>query len=285
VTTSNCDGLHINAGMPKNQVWEIHGALDKLQCAAHCNTSFTPVTRPFLNKLKSDEAKRQLVVPRCPKPKCDSCLRPNVMIFGDNMLVGSYLEKQEAAFEKWKARYKLETPARSVEGSITNYSTSEWISSTVDSNWVVIEIGAGTQVPSIRFKASSYGGKSWGLIRVNPSEGECQGETTLTKVGKYIPLVSRSDAALSSLRTALEELEGAPSQHDEGTAKPPVTDDKPSAAAQDDEGSAKPPVTDDEPSAPAQDEEGSSKPQATDDEPTMDEEPGTEEKPAAETVF
>ena len=73
-------------------------------------------------------------------------------------------------------------------------------------NYVVLEIGAGVVVPSIRMEGESLGRKGEGLIRVNPSLNECAAMSSgrwaledLTIGEAYFPLVARSDAALEGL--------------------------------------------------------------------------------------
>jgi hypothetical protein len=70
---------------------------------------------------------------------------------------------------------------------------------------VVLEIGAGVVVPSIRMEGESLGSKGKGLIRVNPSIEECAGMSNgrlmedLPIGEAYLPLVARSDVALKGL--------------------------------------------------------------------------------------
>jgi NAD-dependent SIR2 family protein deacetylase len=88
VTTSNCDQLHVSAGIGADALYEIHGTIGSVQCANMCQNTLYPVDAAFKTKLKDDPAH----VPRC--PLCSYCLRPNVMIFGDDKLVDNELDAQ-----------------------------------------------------------------------------------------------------------------------------------------------------------------------------------------------
>ena len=68
----------------------------------------------------------------------------------------------------------------------------------------MLEIGAGTVVPSIRYQAENEESKArGGLIRINPSAVECA-DTGVDAV-KYIPIVAKSQEALDALVQALDE--------------------------------------------------------------------------------
>lgn len=189
VTTSNCDGLHLeSAGVGLGQTLEVHGALGFLQCSVPCCEKLWEVDSGFMRRLQEEEA----WVPRC--TQCGvACLRPNVMIFNDHAFVPARLEKQEqdaAEFER-----------------------------TFGDNFAVLEIGAGTVVPSIRLKAEALGSKARCLIRINQSAHECAtletddarpdtassgaGTSSSSLTGKYFPLVARAEDALLRLAGAV----------------------------------------------------------------------------------
>ncbi|MBS3781008.1 MAG: NAD-dependent deacylase [Candidatus Thermoplasmatota archaeon] len=71
IITQNIDGLHQRAG--SKNVLEIHGSLNKLICPS-CQKKYD--TRDFLDEIKDDR------IPTC---KCDSFLRPNVVLFGEKL--------------------------------------------------------------------------------------------------------------------------------------------------------------------------------------------------------
>ena len=173
VVTSNCDMLHVRAGAHEARVREIHGSLGLLQCSVPCSQQLYPVDNEILDNLRCDSE----WVPRCPLCK-KACLRPNVMIFGDHALIDSHLDDQEKRYNDFR---------REME----------------DEPIVVLEIGAGTVVSSIRHIAERRAAASacLGLVRINPSQAECeQMETPADALeGKYFPIVEKSTSALKKL--------------------------------------------------------------------------------------
>ena len=81
--TQNIDGLHVRSGSKK--VWEVHGHLRTCHCTV-CKQQ-----HPF------DSIVRQLAesesVPRC--DFCDNMLRPDVVLFGDQMSVAFFEVERE----------------------------------------------------------------------------------------------------------------------------------------------------------------------------------------------
>ena len=78
---------------------------------------------------------------------------------------------------------------------------------------ILIEIGAGTVVPSIRCSAEAYAIEGKGLIRVNPSQEESltsESGCASRLQDKYCPIVARSDVALHAL---LDELARDENEH------------------------------------------------------------------------
>lgn len=182
VKTSNCDMLHVKAGVHPDSVLEIHGSLGRVQCSKPCMNTLYTVEEDFLQRLRDEPD----WVPMCPACK-KHCLRPNVMIFGDGQLVEDALEQQESNFSKFENKFTLRGEKQKVLGH----------------NWVVLEIGAGTVVPSIRCEGEDCGSSGQGLVRVNPSQAECE-ELEISGShndlsGKYFPLVARSNEALGAL--------------------------------------------------------------------------------------
>jgi NAD-dependent SIR2 family protein deacetylase len=190
VQTSNCDMLHERAGMSADAVFEIHGSLGRLQCSDKCCETLYTVDTVFLTRLEQEPD----WVPQC--SKCSSCLRPNVMIFGDGTLVHSEIRRQEANLRQFKKRFEDDSKKKS---------------SLRKGNWVVLEVGAGTVVPSIRFEAEGLAARAdetagGGLVRINPSADECtkmQTRYNECQTRKYYPLVQRSTEALSALANEL----------------------------------------------------------------------------------
>lgn len=174
VVTSNCDSMHARAGMDDEKIQEVHGALSNVQCAKPCSQKTWPV-KDISDALSKKE------VPMCPECK-EWCLRPQVMIFGDDTLVKKRLDDQEKRFEQFLKAHPVE-------------------------QMVVLEIGAGTVVPTIRNMGGSFM-KEATLIRVNPGEEECTqtDEIYMLMLGfkteapeSYCPIQAKSDEALEAL--------------------------------------------------------------------------------------
>jgi len=137
VFTSNVDGHFQEAGFAHDCVTECHGSIHHLQCFTGCGQpawpadDFTPVVDAQNCRLLSD-------FPKC--PECGGLARPNIMMFGDWDWDGTRTTQQSARLDAWIAR--LQRP-------------------------VVVEIGAGTSIPTVRMYGEELGCP---LIRINPME-------------------------------------------------------------------------------------------------------------------
>ena len=142
VFTSNVDGQFQRAGFSPDRVVECHGSMLYLQCAAPCSDELWGVGGL---EVAVDETTFRA---RPPLPTCLACgstARPNVLMFGDWLWVPRRTAVQEERFRTWLDR--LEGPP------------------------AVVEIGAGTAVPTVRLTsehlAREHGGR---LVRINPRE-------------------------------------------------------------------------------------------------------------------
>jgi NAD-dependent SIR2 family protein deacetylase len=189
VVTSNCDGLHESAGVSQDALYECHGSLARLQCSEPCSNEMWPADAVFLKQLRENPG----YVPICPRCK-SACLRPNVMIFGDGQLVEDVLTQQVARQVKFCEKFSIEetsnvanggdqaeavaaagaAAAATIKTNTSNKKKSQQL------NCVVLEVGAGTVVPSIRCTAEALGAQGQGLVRVNPSHVECEKMESLT---------------------------------------------------------------------------------------------------------
>ena len=148
VFTSNVDGHFQTAGFGGEQVIECHGSLHHLQCTEPC--SGTIWSADALEVTVDEESFRaSSVLPEC--PRCGALARPNVLMFGDWGWVPARTSDQENRFETWLAE---------VSGC----------------SLVIVELGAGTAVPTVRMTsertASHLGGT---LVRINPREPRVPG--------------------------------------------------------------------------------------------------------------
>jgi NAD-dependent SIR2 family protein deacetylase len=143
VFTSNVDGQFQKAGYDSERIVECHGSIHHLQCT-RCDAgiwSAEGVEVPI-----DAERFRALTWPRC--PRCGATARPNILMFGDWGWEASRTEAQEERFEDFLQRLIVRR-----------------------SSLVIVEIGAGTAVPTVRLTgeriARQQGAK---LIRLNPRE-------------------------------------------------------------------------------------------------------------------
>ncbi|SNS13485.1 NAD-dependent protein deacetylase, SIR2 family [Noviherbaspirillum humi] len=134
VFTSNVDGHFGRAGFDEERVVECHGSIHFLQCSRPCAEDIWPAKMD----VEVDESRCRLLspLPRC--PRCDAVARPNILMFGDGEWLGRRTAAQSARLQQWLRR--VGRP-------------------------LVIELGAGTAVPTVRRLGEAIGSR---LIRINP---------------------------------------------------------------------------------------------------------------------
>lgn len=141
VYTSNVDGQFAAAGYDAARTYECHGSIHHLQCLEPCHDAIWSADG-FVPDVDVAECRLRGAPPAC--PRCGGLARPNVLMFGD----WSWIESRAAA----QAR-RLESWLRDCERPL------------------VIELGAGTAVPSVRnFAARVVQSRGGRLVRVNPRE-------------------------------------------------------------------------------------------------------------------
>ncbi len=143
VVTSNVDGQFQKAGFMEERILEVHGSIHRLQCTRPCSTAV------WENKeiIPVDFATmRALHVPKC--INCGATARPNILMFGDWTWVSGSIDLLEERFVQFLADHQHEP-------------------------LTVIEMGAGTAIPTIRHTSERLGRrKEVTVIRINPREGE-----------------------------------------------------------------------------------------------------------------
>lgn len=141
VYTSNVDGQFQKAGFHPGAIAEIHGSIHHLQCTELCTEDI------WANQesVEVDESTmRSRNVLRC--PRCGAVARPNILMFGDLAWAPYRGFEQKKLFDAFLA---------SNRGRRT----------------VVIELGAGTAIPSVRRLSELIQASDRGtLVRVNPRE-------------------------------------------------------------------------------------------------------------------
>ncbi|MFO1065485.1 MAG: Sir2 family NAD-dependent protein deacetylase [Pirellulales bacterium] len=151
VVTSNVDGQFQKAGFDDQAILEVHGTIHQLQCTRPCCediTSYDTWTPDI------DEANVRCLnePPLC--ARCGRIARPNILMFNDGQWLSHRSDEQAGRFQTW---LQLAT----------------------DSNLVVIELGAGKAVTTIRSlsesllragRQSTQKDRSVTLIRINPRD-------------------------------------------------------------------------------------------------------------------
>ena len=141
VFTSNVDGQFQCAGFDPALVHECHGSIHHWQCMLPCCAAIWPAADAALDV---DEAQCLLrgAPPAC--PHCGGMARPNVLMFGDGQWLSQRSDRQAAALARFLSAARRP---------------------------VVLEIGAGTAVPSVRhFTAHLLQAHGARLVRINPRE-------------------------------------------------------------------------------------------------------------------
>ena len=147
IFTSNVDGQFQKAGFLEDQVHECHGSIHHLQCMNECVSRVWPAEQ-FLPEVDVETCRLLNKPPVC--PHCGGLARPNVLMFND-----------------WNWA--------SVRSNTQHRAETNWLSSQAEAlpRIVVVEIGAGTAIPSVRHFSHrlihEYGAC---LIRINPRESQ-----------------------------------------------------------------------------------------------------------------
>lgn len=137
VFTSNVDGQFQKAGFDASRIVECHGSIHHLQCGQPCSRHVWSASGLIVD-VDADNCLLRSELPRC--PNCGGLARPNILMFNDMQ----WLEGRSAA-----QRGLLNSWIKGVE------------------RLIVIELGAGTHIPSVRSAGESL---RVPLIRINPTE-------------------------------------------------------------------------------------------------------------------
>ena len=141
VFTSNVDGQFQRAGYDEAWIVECHGSIHWLQCSRPCGDAVWPADA-FEPEVDAESCRLVAAPPAC--PRCGAVARPNILMFGDAAWLSARTDAQEDRLARW------------LQGV---------------SRLVVVEIGAGTAVPSVRrFSQSASAAPVASLVRINPRE-------------------------------------------------------------------------------------------------------------------
>ncbi|AJE02360.1 SIR2 family NAD-dependent protein deacylase [Geobacter pickeringii] len=141
VVTSNVDGQFQKAGFPEDRILEVHGSIHHLQCTTPCSDSIWENREEIPVDGESMRAGR---IPRC--SRCGAVARPNILMFGDYAWVNDRAARQQRHFDEFLAENR-------------------------GARLVVVEMGAGTAIPTIRYLTEEVGSLPGALaVRINPRE-------------------------------------------------------------------------------------------------------------------
>ena len=140
VFTSNVDGHFQKAGFPTARIHECHGSIHRLQCAANCSGQIwaTANLRPQVDETA---CQWQGELPRC--PHCGALARPNILMFDDWHWNPIRSQQQRMLLDLWLDS----APAP-----------------------LVIELGAGRAVPTVRNFTRRMQQRGSALVRINLRE-------------------------------------------------------------------------------------------------------------------
>lgn len=165
--TSNIDGHLQAAGLSEHHLMEVHGSLLWLQCTVPCCQEIWSAEDTHV-EVDMTQCRAAEPLPRC--PHCGAIARPNVLMFGDWSFIGARTQAQGERYHQWLNGIDL-------------------------SRLAIIEIGAGTAVPTVRRQSEQLQRMGATLIRINPRESHGPPGT-----------ISIAEGGLSSLRQLEDQL-------------------------------------------------------------------------------
>jgi len=143
VVTSNVDGQFQKAGFPEDAILEVHGSIHHLQCLSPCSNAIWDNREEVPVNFETMKAER---IPKC--IRCGGVARPNILMFGDFSWLSDRTREQERRYDEFFTEHR-------------------------NARLVVVELGAGTAIPTIRYMGERMAvtGKAK-LIRINPREAQ-----------------------------------------------------------------------------------------------------------------
>jgi len=147
VFTSNVDGAFQKAGFDPQRIVECHGSIHHVQCTAGCGVGILDADDVQV-KVDPKTFEAQGPLPKC--PRCGELLRPNILMFGDPMWEYARADSQEQRMVEWTQDLVERRAAL-----------------------VILEVGAGTHIPSVRARSSSLSNRlNAPLVRINTRDPE-----------------------------------------------------------------------------------------------------------------
>jgi len=190
VYTSNIDSHSLKAGLfNNNEVYEIHGSTEKWQCSDCCSLktwnlpeNYTFKVDPVTMRSNGD------LLPPC--PDCGKPSRPWVLMFSDMSWNGAADSRQR--YSAWRE------------------SVRELLAEDPSLKLVIIEVGAGTNVPSVRAQSESFCRElieeqaNCTVVRINPdfphTDDKKVGEHLISIMGRGLPTLSKIDELINTYK-------------------------------------------------------------------------------------
>jgi NAD-dependent SIR2 family protein deacetylase len=142
VFTSNVDGHFQRAGFDPDRVLECHGSIHHLQCELPCDQDVWSADGVTVN-IDETTMRAAEPLPRC--RRCGGLARPNILMFNDGWWVDDRTSTQQARYE-------------------------DWLRSFDPIGLVVVELGAGSAIPTVRWHSEQLQSQGATIVRVNPRE-------------------------------------------------------------------------------------------------------------------
>jgi len=167
VFTSNVDGHFQAAGFDPLRIYECHGSIHHLQCLEPCGPHIWSADGYTL-QVDNEACKLLNQPPTC--PHCGGLARPNILMFGDWGWNEQRAAAQEARLQRLLS--KAERP-------------------------LVVELGAGTAIPSVRhFGQSIISHHNGRMVRINPREPQIASPSDVGLAAGAFEALSAIDALL-----------------------------------------------------------------------------------------
>ena len=145
VFTSNVDGHFRRAGVADEGIVECHGSLEHWQCTRECGSGIWPAPAVHEFRIDAGTLRAERPWPRC--ARCGSVARPNLLMFDDLAWRPERTQEQETRWRLWRQAID---PAK----------------------LVVVELGAGSAIATVRHCGESLQREGATLIRINPREAD-----------------------------------------------------------------------------------------------------------------
>lgn len=166
IYTSNVDQQFQKAGFSDDQIIEIHGNINRLQCSKNCGHEKFYIPNYF--RLDEQTMRIEGDLPFC--LKCGTIARPNILMFYDYSFYRNYLISQYTRYFKW-------------------------LKSLHEHRLSILEIGAGLTIPSVRNECENIA-KIYEIPIIRINLDEC--------INNCVCLKMKSIEALSKLNKLLE---------------------------------------------------------------------------------